>query len=68
MKWPMRERIEASLATFATGTTWLVDIHEVLSIVVTVLTLAWWVRLWIKNPSIEPPTKIPIKNENQPKT
>ena len=51
----MRERINAIMATGATGAQWLMDAHELLSVAVTVLTLAWWIRLWMKNPNIEPP-------------
>lgn len=51
----MKERLSPILATGATATQWLLDAHEVLSLAVTVLTLAWWIRLWLKNPNIQPP-------------
>lgn len=51
----MRDYFQPVLATGATGATWLVTAHEVLGLAVTVLTLIWWIRLWLKNPDIKPP-------------
>lgn len=57
----MNERYTAPiLATGATGaslSTWIADAHAVLGLAVTVLTLAWWIRLWLKNPNIKPPPR-----------
>lgn len=51
----MKEHFQPILATGATASTWLVNAHEALGLAVTVLTLLWWIRLWIKNPNIQPP-------------
>jgi hypothetical protein len=55
----MQKHFEPILATLAGGatTTGVLDgIDHMLSIAVAVATLAWWVRLWIKNPNVKPPT------------
>jgi hypothetical protein len=45
----------ASVATLATFGTWAANLQSALSLAVGFLTLAWWVRLWIKKPGIKPP-------------
>jgi hypothetical protein len=61
----MKDRLQPILATLASGGTWIVDAHEILSLLVTILTLAWWLRLWLKNPNIKPP---PNHEEPGPKS
>jgi hypothetical protein len=51
----MNDKIQPILATAATGATWVVNADAACGLIVTLLTLAWWVRLWIKNPGIKPP-------------
>lgn len=56
----MNERlISPILATGATGASlsvsWMASAHEFMGVLVTALTLAWWIRLWLKNPNIKPP-------------
>jgi hypothetical protein len=46
---------EPVLATVATGVSAVSTAHEWLDILIAVLTVAWWVRLWIKNPNQRPP-------------
>jgi hypothetical protein len=49
-------RLSPILATGSTVATWLTQADEILSFVVTVLTLVWWVRLWLKNPNVKSPS------------
>lgn len=59
----MNKLIQPIFATGATGAsvaTSLSACHEILGLAVTILTLAWWIRLWLKNPNIKPPPN----NEN----
>ena len=44
----MKARLEALLATATTGGNWIVSTHEALQLVVTILTLLWWLRLWAR--------------------
>ncbi len=40
-------RIEASIATVATGATAAIEgLHSITELVIVILTLAWWIRLW----------------------
>lgn len=48
-------------ATLATAGTWLADANAVLTLLVTLLTLAWWLRLWWKKPDQRPPW---LKDDN----
>ncbi len=52
-------RIEAAAATVATGLTGLDAFiqagNHAVQFLVTLLTLAWWIRLWIKKPKVNPP-------------
>ena len=50
--------IESTVATAATATSLgigLAQIHEWLQVAVAVATLAWWLRIWLKNPNQAPP-------------
>lgn len=53
------QRIEALAATATGGIAWVLpsvaDMDSWLKVVTTVLGLAWWIRLWIKNPNLPPP-------------
>lgn len=54
----IRKQCEPLLATLATGassTGALDQVDHALSILVTLATLAWWLRLWLKNPKQAPP-------------
>lgn len=43
----MKERAEGVLASAATLTVWLTEhAQPILQALITVLTFAWWVRLW----------------------
>lgn len=49
------EGLAASGMTIATVGSWVADVQGVMGLAVTVLTLAWWIRLWIRKPDIQPP-------------
>lgn len=52
----MIEAVSATGMTAVSGiTTWVQDVDGVLQLIVTVATLAWWARLWIKRPELPPP-------------
>jgi hypothetical protein len=51
-------RIEAVGATVGTAgslAACLADASAVLQCLVGIATLAWWVRLWIRDPNLKPP-------------
>lgn len=51
--------VETGIATAASAgsiSLMLANVHTYLQIAVAVATLAWWVRLWIKNPNQPPPS------------
>ena len=48
-------RMEALGATAATAGSLLVDLNGYLQLAIGLSTLAWWLRLWCKNPNIKPP-------------
>ena len=50
---------EGVAATAATGAGLGISVATAdhwLHVAIGVLTLAWWIRLWVKNPNIKPPT------------
>jgi len=49
------EPLIATAATGATAATAVAAVHDWVQLVVAIATLAWWVRLWIKNPNLPPP-------------
>lgn len=52
-------RLEGAAATAASVTTLgvaIADVTSVLQLMIGVATLAWWIRLWIRDPSVKPPT------------
>ena len=54
--------VETGLATAASAgslSLMLSNVHAYLQIAVAVATLAWWVRLWLKNPNQPPPSLDP---------
>ena len=58
--------ILATLATVATGASWLANANEVITLLVGLATLAWWLRLWLKNPNVKPPKVMPKKQDESP--
>lgn len=53
-------KVEAAAATASSGASLaacLADANAWLQLAIGVATLAWWLRLWIKNPNIKPPTE-----------
>lgn len=44
----MKQRVEAVLATAATGGSWVAETHQTLQLLISALTLLWWVRIWIR--------------------
>lgn len=49
------EPVAASVATVGTLATATLA-HEWIQLAVSVLTLVWWIRLWIKKPEVPPPS------------
>lgn len=50
------EPVAASVATVGTLATAATSAHEWIQLAVSVLTLVWWIRLWIKKPEVPPPS------------
>jgi hypothetical protein len=53
-------RIEAAGATIGSGAAMassVADANHWLQFAIGVATLAWWLRLWIKDPNQKPPSK-----------
>lgn len=49
------EPIGATLATGGSVVAGVADVNTWLQCLVTLATLAWWVRLWLKDPNVPPP-------------
>lgn len=45
----------ATAASATAAATWAASAHEWIQIAIGLATLAWWIRLWIKNPNLPPP-------------
>jgi hypothetical protein len=53
-------RVEAVGATASSGASLvfgITDANAWLQLAIGVATLAWWLRLWIRNPKLKPPTE-----------
>lgn len=53
------EAAGATVASVASAATWSANVSAGLTIAVNVLTLAWWIRVWLKNPHTPPPPALP---------
>ncbi len=56
----MTNKLEAAAATASSGASLVVtisDANQWLQLAIGVATFAWWLRLWIRNPNIKPPTE-----------
>ena len=49
------EGVAATGATVAAGGVAMVTAEHWLHILVSLATLAWWLRLWLRNPNQKPP-------------
>lgn len=49
------EPVLATAASGATAATAAASAHDWIQLAVAIATLAWWIRLWIKNPNLPPP-------------
>lgn len=57
-------RLEPSAATSSTILAYVanvVDANNWLQFAIGALTLAWWVRIWLKKPNCPPPPNLPPK-------
>jgi hypothetical protein len=52
---PILEPVLATGATVTSAATWAAEAHAWIQILVGLATLAWWLRLWVKNPNLPPP-------------
>lgn len=50
------EAIGATAGSAASLASCLAEANAWLQVAIGVATLAWWIRLWIKNPNVKPPT------------
>lgn len=56
----MTNRVEAIGATTGSAVslaTSVADANAWLQLGIGIATLAWWLRLWVKNPNLKPPTE-----------
>lgn len=60
-------KMEAVAATAATATSLIADTTAIIQLLIAVATLAWWFRLWWKNPNQPPPTFPPEDNAPSPR-
>lgn len=51
------EAVGATAGTVASLSSCVADANSWLQLAIGVATLAWWLRLWIKNPNQRPPGK-----------
>lgn len=50
----------ATVATTGTGVWALMEQgHHLLQMLLSVFMVAWWIRLWIRNPAVPPPSTLP---------
>lgn len=63
-------KLEAMGATFATfftlGADKIAELNGVLQLLLTLANLAWWFRIWLKNPNQPPPGASPAAGKSQP--
>lgn len=53
------EPAAATAASVVSAAAWATNVSVAMTIAINALTLAWWIRMWIKNPNVPPPPSLP---------
>lgn len=53
------EPAAATVASVASAAAWATNVSVAMTIAINALTLAWWIRMWLKNPNVPPPPSLP---------
>lgn len=53
------EPAAATAASVVSAAAWASNVSLAMTIAVNALTLAWWIRMWLKNPNVPPPPSLP---------